>query len=98
MHTRIADKLDVGKSTFPALHEFQRDLGRRMGTHFHMTASAGTLARFGTRRGPFQRWSCESEFPSDVRGHAGTRAEQDRLEFFTSNLSAIRVCIIAQTC
>ena len=50
MHTCIAAKLDVKKLACPVLHEFQRDLGRRMGTHFHMTTSACTLARFDVAR------------------------------------------------
>jgi hypothetical protein len=50
MHTRIADKLDVRNLACPVLHEFQRDPGRRMGTHFHMTTAACTLARFDAAR------------------------------------------------
>jgi|NGEPerStandDraft_6_1074524.scaffolds.fasta_scaffold32999_4 hypothetical protein len=30
MHTRIADKLDAKNLACPALHEFQRDLGREL--------------------------------------------------------------------
>src|ERR1039458_2200213 len=39
------------------------------------------LAAFQNGQGLQAAVSCESEFPSDVRGHAGTRAEQDRLDF-----------------
>src|ERR1035438_942970 len=57
MHTRIANNLGVRNLAGPVQHEFQRDLGRRMGTHFHMTPLLVTLAHFGMQRGPFQRWS-----------------------------------------
>src|ERR1019366_659447 len=57
-----------------------------MGTHFHMTTSAGTLARFGTQRGPFQRWSIllrPQKAPRFTKVAALTESQKSRNPRFT---------------
>jgi hypothetical protein len=91
VHAMGDDAANAGKADFRGTNVY--DLGVFCRSRGHTRARR---ARTPDARLCKQRWSCESEFPSDVRG-AGTRAEQDRIDFFTFNLSAIRVCIIAQT-
>jgi hypothetical protein len=86
MHTRIANNLGVRNLAGPVQHEFQRDLGRRMGTHFHMTPLLVTLAHFGMQRGPFQRWSIllrPQKAPRFTRVAALTKFQKGRNPSFT---------------